>query len=423
MDFLAQQERYADLLVRIGANVQPGQSLRLGGELAHADFVRLVAAAAYRAGARYVHVDWLDAPLTRARVLHSKPEFLDHLPNYEVERHHEMVDERWARIALVGPEFPDLFNDLDPAPMRQISQSRVQKLRYYMQAQMANQIQWCVAGVPTPAWAQKVFPALPLDQAMAQLWEVILHTVRADQPDPIAAWQEHDQNLQRITQFMADQGIRVLHFFDPTPGPDGKPATDLHVGLTDYPVWLAASSTTPQGVRFLPNMPTEEIFTAPHNERTHGYVRTSRPAFPFERRVDDAYFRFEDGEVVEFDAATGREILEQFFAIRGAKRLGEISLVDVRSPVYQSGLTFFETLFDENAACHMAFGEAYPNCIEGGDDRSEEELTELGVNLSDTHVDFMIGTPTMNVTGRRLDGNEVEIMVDGQFVAAITAPV
>jgi aminopeptidase len=419
LDPNALADHYAQLLIRIGVNLQPGQSLRIGGELAHADFIRRVAAQAYRAGARYVHVDWNDAPLARARLLHSTPDALDFLPAYEVARHQQMVDERWPRLALVGPEFPDLLNDVDPAAIRRTSDARMKALRFYLQAQMAHQIQWCVAAVPTPAWAQKVLPDLTPDQAIDRLWSVILQTVRANQPDPVAAWQAHTRTLQGITRFMARQGVRSLHFFDPTPGPDGQPSTDLQLGLTDSPVWVGASSHTPEGVEFLPNMPTEEIFCAPHNARTEGYVRTSRPCFPFEQRVEDAYFRFADGEVVEFHAAVGQEVLKQFFDIRGARRLGEVALVDVRSPVHQSGLTFFETLFDENAACHIAFGEAYPECIEGGNERSEEELAKLGINLADTHVDMMIGTPTMNVTGRCLDGRELPLMVKGQFTTEV----
>jgi aminopeptidase len=298
---------------------------------------------------------------------------------------------------------------------------RAQKLKFYMQAQMAHHSQWCVAAVPTAAWAQKVFPNAPVDQAIANLWQVILATVRADQPDPVTAWQHHDETLRRVTRFMAHHAVRELHFFDPIPGPDGKPATDLQVGLTDWPVWAAASAVTPTGVRFLPNMPTEEVFSTPHNQRTTGWVRTSRPCFPFDQRVEDAWFRFEQGEVVEFHARIGQAALEQFFQIRGARRLGEVSLVDVASPIYQSGLLFYETLFDENAACHIAFGEAYPEGVEHGAQRSEEELTNMGVNFADTHVDFMIGTPTMNVTGRSQDGRTLAIMETGKFTPAVLA--
>jgi aminopeptidase len=220
---------------------------------------------------------------------------------------------------------------------------------------------------------------------------------------------------------MAGHRVAALHFQDRVPGPDGKPSTDLRVGLTDFPVWVAASSLTPAQVRFLPNMPTEEIFTTPHNQCTDGWVRTSKPAFPLQRRVEDAYFRFEQGEVVEFNAALGQDVLEQFFEIAGARRLGEIALVDVRSPINQSGLLFFETLFDENAVCHIAFGEAYPEGVEGGANRTQQELAALGVNQADIHLDVMIGTAAMQVSGICRDGRAIAIMQDGQFTQEVLA--
>ena len=182
---------------------------------------------------------------------------------------------------------------------------------------------------------------------------------------------------------------------------------------------MGGASVTPAGVVFQPNMPSEEIFCTPHNERTHGYVRTSRPSYPMQREVDDAYFRFEQGELVEFSARVGQAVLEQFFTIDGAKRLGEVALVDTRSPVFQSGLLFYEILFDENAACHIAFGEAYPECVAGSKELTRDQLKALGVNFADTHLDFMIGTPTMRVTGHCADGSEVVLMVDGRFVDEI----
>lgn len=413
------QQRYAELLIKIGINLQPGQSLRIGAELAHRNFVALVSAAAYQAGARYVQIDWSDAPSVRNRYLYSQPQHLDFFPEYEVQRHRQMVDEGWPRLALTGPEFPDLFEDVDPSVMRRVAQLRAQKLKFSSQAYMANQIQWCVAAAPTAAWAQKVFPTLAPLAAEESLWTTILELCRADQADPIAAWQHHDRTLRQVTEYMQEQQVRAIHFFDSTPGPDGEPATNLTVGLTDQPVWVAASSVTPSGVRFLPNMPTEEVFSTPHNQRTEGWVRTSKPAFPFERKVVEAWFRFVQGEIVDFRATMGQEILEQFFQIPGAKRLGEISMVDVRSPVNQSNLLFYETLFDENAVCHLAFGRAYPEGLANGSALSEEELAAHGVNQADTHVDFMIGTATMQVNGLCVDGREVAVMRNGQFVDEI----
>jgi len=301
--------------------------------------------------------------------------------------------------------------------MRKSRVARSKQLGFYMKAMMANQVQWCVAAVPTPAWAHKVFPALPADEALARLWDMVLMTVRADQPDPIAAWQQHDKNLHHIIELMAQHQVRGVHFFDPTLV-DGKPSTDLTVGLTDAPQWVAASSVSQNGVRFLPNMPTEEIFTTPHNARVDGYVRTSKPGFPFEREIRNAYFKFENGIVTDYHAEVGQDVLAQLFEINGARQLGEVALVDVRSPINQSGLIFYDTLFDENAVCHIAFGRAYPEGIVGAHEMSEDALAAFGLNNSDAHEDLMIGTNTMYVTGLCDDGTTVPVMRDGQFVIA-----
>ncbi|HXF61058.1 MAG TPA: aminopeptidase [Caldilineaceae bacterium] len=422
-DLSAQQRRYAELLIESGLNLQPGQPLRITAELEHRELVRLAAEVAYRRGARLVHVDWQDTPLAKARLLYSAPEYLGYFPDYEVTRHRQMVDERWARLALVGPEFPDLLDDVDPAAMRTVAQARAQALKFYMEASMANQLQWCVAGAPTQAWAAKVFPDLPSQEALTQLWRIVLQTCRVDQLDPAAAWRAHDELLKGVVAFMARKQVQSVRFFDPAPGPDGKPRTDLTVGLTDRPQWLGASAERPDGVRFFPNMPTEEVFSTPHHARTTGYARSSKPAFPFQREVRDAYFRFEQGELVEFSAAAGQEVLEQFFAINGTRRLGEVALVDVRSPVNQANVVFYETLFDENAACHIAFGKAYPDGVVDGSSLDEAELRALGVNEADAHLDVMIGTPTIQVIGRCADGSEALIIAQGSFVPEVTGEV
>lgn len=416
----SQQRIYANLLVHTGLNLQPGQSLRIGAEPAHRAFVHMVAEAAYQAGAPYVQVDWQDTQLAKARFVYSKPDSLSYFPDYEIARHRQMVEERWARLALVGPEFPDLLDDVDPSAMRTVALTRSQKIKFYIQATMANQVQWCVAAVPTPAWAIKVFSSLPEAEALNRLWTVVLRTCRVDQPDPAAAWQAHDAALKGVVDYLARKQVRSLHFVDTRTGPDGKPNTDLVVGMTDRPQWLGASAERPDGVTFFPNMPTEEVFSTPHNARTDGYARISKPAFPFEREVRDAYFRFAAGEVVEFSATLGQDVLEQFFALHGTRRLGEVALVDVRSPVNQADVVFYETLFDENAACHIAFGEAYPDGVVNGSNLEDKELRRLGVNQADAHLDVMIGTPTMRLTGICADGSEVVIMQDGSFVPQVT---
>ena len=411
---------YADLLIRTGVNLQPEQGLQVRAELGHAPFVREVVAAAYAAGASYVHIEWTDTPSLAATLTHADVARLD-VPAFEIARFRQFVDEGWARLSLVGDEFPEALGVVTPETLRTWSIKRARAIKFYTQAMMANQIQWCVAAVPTPAWAAKIFPDLPAEEAVAALWATILRMVRADQPDPAAAWTALNQQLTRVATFLQDNQVHTLHFVDTTPGPDGLPATDLLVGLAEGARWVGGASATPGGVWFQPNMPTEEVFTTPHNQRTRGYVRTSRPTFPMQREVSDAWFRFEAGAVVEHTAAAGADVLEQFFAIDGARRLGEVSLVDAGSPIFQSGLLFYEILFDENAACHIAFGEAYPECITNGGAMSRDELAAAGSNFSDTHVDFMIGTATMNVTGLCADGREVAIMRAGRFEAAVQA--
>ena len=420
-DLAQRMVRYAELLIKIGVNLQPGQSLNIAADLGHRNFVKEVVAAAYRSGAKFVNLDWIDTPSTRMRYLHSKDEYLDELPDFLVAMRHEFVDHKWARLALIGDDFPNIFDDVEPALMQRVQKTRARLMRFFTEAQMSNRLAWCVAGVPTRAWAHKIYPHLPVDEAVAQLWNEILRLVRVDQPDPIAAWQQHDTNLRKVTQFMHKNQVCRVHFFDPVLADDGQPSTDLTIGLTARPVWVAASAITPEGVRFLPNMPTEEVFTTPHRLQADGYVRTSKPVFPFKREVREAYIRLEKGEVVEFRAKHGENVLKSFFEVAGTRRLGEVALVDVRSPVNQSGLVFYDTLFDENAVCHIAFGKAYPEGMAGATDMDEAARVEAGVNASDAHEDMMIGTPTMNVTGICADGSHVMIMQNGQFVDAVFA--
>lgn len=415
-----EHSRYAEALVKFGLNLQDGQSLRISAELEHAPFVRLVVEEAYRNGAKFVTVDWNDTPLARARMKHSKREYLDYFPDFEITRHQQMVDEGWARLALTGAEFPDLLKDVDPSAMRTVTVTRSQKLKFYMQAMMANQMQWCVAAVPTQAWAAKVYPNLTGEEAVAELWRQVLRMVRVDQPDPVAAWAKNNAMLKAVADFLMQNKVRTLHFVDSQPGPDGLPATDLRIGLSERVQWLGGGADRTDGLPFLPNMPTEEVFTSPHNQRTEGYMRLSRPAFPFQREVKGGFFRFADGEVVEFDAEEGREVLEQFFGLDGTRRLGEVALVDINSPVSQANVVFYEILFDENAACHVAFGEAYPDGVIDGSKLPEQELRALGVNKADAHLDVMIGNATMKLTGIREDGSEVVIMERGQFVPTVT---
>ena len=410
--------RYAQLLIKIGVNLQPGQPLRIAAELGHRDFVRALVAEAYKAGALYVDVVWNDALTQKARYLSSAAEALDYAPEYMTARAREYLDRKYAALSLTGDEYPDAFEDVDPTVMRRARMASHARISFYMDAMMADTVQWCVAGVPTPAWAMKVFPGLPAEQAVERLWAEIFRVVRLNEADPIAAWRAHDARLGGIARTLMAEGVRAIHFVDPTPAEDGKARTDLTVGLTRAPVWVAASSTTPEGTRFLPNMPTEEIFTTPDARLTRGWARTSKPVFVMGKEVRDAYVRFEDGTVVEFRARQGEDALAQLFEIDGARRLGEVALVDAESPINRSGLVYGDSLFDENAASHIAFGKAYPTGVAGGSDLTAEALAELGVNTAKAHEDVMIGADAMDVDGIRADGSRLAVMRAGRFVIA-----
>lgn len=411
---------YAELLIRTGVNLQPHQGLWLNAQLGHAPFVRELVAGAYQAGASYVYVDWGDAPSTAAMLANAELEQIE-VPAFEQERIRYMVDNGWGFLSLTGTEFPNALDAIDPARIGAWSVRRRNVMEPLYEVVQTNRAQWCVGAVPTPAWAQQVFPGQPAAAAVAALWETVLHIVRADLPDPAAAWQTLDRRLKGICAFLHDNAVRSLHFLDPAPGPDGRPATDLVVELVENALWAGGASVTPGGVAFFANIPTEEVFSMPNNQRTHGYTRTSRPIFLLGQEVRDAWFRFEAGAMVEFTAAVGADVLAEFFTIDGARRLGEVALVDANSPIFQSGLVFHDVLYDENAACHIAFGSSYPETVAGGVTMEKEELAARGANQSDTHEDFMIGTPTMNITGLCADGREVAILEAGRFAAAVLA--
>ncbi len=415
------QLRYADLVARFGINLQPGQNVLISAEVITRDFVALLVEACYRAGAGFVQIQWEEPRTKRAHMLHAPDKAIDEIPEFEKARYQQLTQEKWARIALSSEEIPSFLDDVDPNRLSRQRRARSRAFKSYVEAQMSMQFQWCVVAVPTEAKAKQVFPDLSPEEGFGKLWGLVLQMVRADQEDPVAAWRAHDAQLKKVAAFMAKNKVRAIRYFDATVAEDGKACTDLTVGLTDAPLWVGGSGFTPEGVEFMANMPTEEVFCTPHRMKAHGWTRTSKPIYPLQREVLGAYFRFENGECVEARAQQGEAVLKQFLDIDGARRLGEVSLVDVRSPVNQTGLVFYDTLFDENASCHIAFGKAYSECVEGAEKMSEEERVAFGLNHSDAHEDFMIGTPTMDVLGTRADGSTIDIMRAGRFVDAIFA--
>ncbi len=415
-----QIQAYARLIIRQGVHLQAGQALAIRAEMAHRPLVHRLATEAYRAGARYVETEWIDARLERIRLRESPAEHLTYVPDYRVAVAEERLATDWAYVAITGREDPRAYADVDPERLAQVQAALRRKLEPWYTEMMGHALAWCVCACPTPAWAQQVYPDRPPHRALEALWADLLRFARIQGAEaPGRSWQAHIRRLQAALGRLQGMPIRTLHFLDPAPGPDGRPRTDLVVGLTERPRWLGGGEITRGGRPFSPNIPTEELFTTPHRERTEGWVRTSRPFFPFQQEVRDAYFRFQAGRVVAFQAAQGQEVLERFFAIEGTDRLGEVALVDGRSPIFQTGRIYYETLIDENAACHLAFGRAYPGGVEGGENMDPEALAQLGVNTSPMHQDVMFGTPTLRVTATLADGGEVVLMEEGRFTEAL----
>lgn len=420
MDPLESQiQSYAELIVHQGVNIQPGQSLVIRAEIVHRPFVHRVVAAAYGAGARFVDVDWSDPHLVKARLEHSSPEHLDFLPDALAAKADEQLRDGWASVSLVGKEWPDLLEGVDTEGMRRMHTAYYRKMEPWRSAAMRNQVAWNVSALPTAAWACQVFPNLAPEDAVQALWSAILAAAHVTPHSNGAAWAAHMEQLQRISDFLNSRPIDSLHFFDPTPGPDGLPSTDLTIGLTARPFWVSGSSPTTQGIIFSPNIPTEEAFVTPDRDRATGWTRSSKPLFPFDQEVRGAWFRFADGQVVDYSAEKGGDVLDQYFGVEGTRRLGEVALVDAGSPIFQSGILFHNTLFDENAAIHLAFGRGYAIGIQDGGSLTPEELDELGLNLSTLHLDTMIGTETMQVTAHYSDGSALVIMEKGRYTRQV----
>ncbi len=416
---LAQQRAYADLIIHSGVNLQPGQGVAVRAELGHRDFVRLLTAAAYDAGAKQVEVLWHDPLVSKIRFQHVAREHLGFVPEFEVARANEFLDQRWARVSLTGDEYPDALEEVEPAVLREYQRSVYQKLGFFQQRVMNNEVAWCVAGVPMAPWAQKVFPGLDATTATERLWELVLRVCRADLPDPQAAWQENDANLKRVSAFMDRHQVRAVRFLDRQLGPDGQAATDLTVGLTERPNWSCGTADSAAGHPFFANIPTEEIFSTPNRSLTQGWVRTSKPGFPFAARAAQRLVPLRAGRGGgvargQGGGGAGRAVPDTRRAAAGRGGPGG------RAFAYQPERPDLPQypVRRERRVPHRLWPR-YPEGIKGGSKLSREELDALGLNSAETHSDLMIGTETMQVIGTCADGSEVLIMDDGMFVDAV----
>ena len=387
--------RYAELAVRVGANVQPGQDLVISCLVEHAEIARAVAREGYRAGAKHVIVNYGDLHLRRAAIELGPEEELGWSPPHLLDWMKRWAEERPANIALSGNPNPELLADLDPAL---VGRSDPREIRAVNTKNITDRrFNWAILAAPNEGWATQVFG----EPDVERLWDAVATATRLDTPDPVAAWEEHAARLQARADALNERRFDAVRFHGP--------GTDLTIGLIPDTVWMCATFETETGIAHIPNLPTEEVFTAPDWRRTEGHVRSTYPLVTSGTRVEGLELRFEAGKIVEVDAERGAEVIRQQIATdEQAPYLGEIALVDGSSPIKKTGLVFKDTLFDENATCHIAFGQGLTMTLTS--EVPADELLERGLNVSAIHTDFMIGGAEVNVDGLDADGNATPII-------------
>ncbi|UBV42003.1 aminopeptidase [Deinococcus taeanensis] len=400
--------RYAELLVRTGVNLPHGGKVRIVAPVEATELTRLVVRAAYRAGAADVRVTYSDPHLDLALFEDGSDDAVNFLPGWHAREREAMVEDGYASIAIVG-EDPALLAGVNPTRVAARSKLAAQAMRRVSAATGSFQVNWTVAAMATPAWAARVYPDLPADEAVTRLWQDIFTVTRADQPDPVAAWAEHLARLERLTAFLNARQYAAVHL-------RSELGTDLLVGLAERHVWQGGAETARNGVRGVPNLPTDEVFTAPHRDRVDGWAVASKPLSARGQLIEGIRVRFEGGRAVELHAQRGEDTLRQLIGTdEGAAHLGEVALVPASAPVAQTGTLFLNTLFDENAASHIALGRCYPTNVQGGTD--PEVLRAAGGNGDSLiHVDWMIGTPGTDVDGVTADGAREPLMRAGEWV-------
>lgn len=402
--------KLAVLAIRRGVNVQPDQPLVVRADVRDHRFVEMIAEEAYKAGARFVDVRWRDQKITRLDYLNQKEEVLADIGDWLHDREQAVHDQKGCYLSVISDK-PAALKDVPASRIRAYQKAYHEKMGD-LQAYTSNNIgQWCVLGVASKEWACVVFPKLSEEEAFRKLEEVLFDVSGVTEDnDPVEWWKEHDSVLISHGEKMTEFQFRELHFTNSL-------GTDLHVPLVENHIWVGGGCTTPAGVYFDPNIPTEEVFCMPHRNMVNGTVVSSRPLSYNGVLIENFTLRFEEGRVVEYHAEKNEEVLGQLLSFdEGSSRLGEVALVPHESRISQSGILFYNTLYDENASCHLALGRCYPENIEGGIEMSEEELKEKGGNVSLQHEDFMFGTADLNIDGITAEGERIPVFRNGSFV-------
>lgn len=401
-------EKYANLFVTTGVNVQEGHTISLSCSVDNAKLARAIAKAAYEKGADEVLIDWTDDVISRMTYEFQSEETLTNVPKYRIEKMNYLLEKGASRIGIISSD-PDNLSGLDGDKIAATQKAVSQALKPMREASQANKISWTLGAAASPKWAAKVFPDLETEEEQVDaLWDAIFKSVHLYDEDPIATWAEKDKTLEGKAEELNKENFTALHYT--------APGTDLTIGLPKGHRWEGAGSDNVRGERFMANMPTEEVFTAPDANRIDGVVVSTKPLSYAGSIIEGMEFHFENGRVTKVTADKGEAVIQKLIEQdEGAASLGEVALVPHESPISQSGLIFFNTLYDENASNHVALGSAYAFNLEGGTEMSEDELKEAGLNRSTTHVDFMIGSSEMDIDGIKEDGSRVPIFRNGTW--------
>ncbi|WP_142432517.1 aminopeptidase [Enterococcus faecium] len=406
-DFNELLKKYARLIAETGVATEKGHTVVLQISVDQAPLARLITQEAYKLGAAEVIVQWTDDQIQREFLLHAATDRIENVPQSKIDQADEWLEKGASRISVVSAD-PDAFAGVDSQRVASYQAAAGKALMNLRKATQANKVSWTVVAAAGKQWAAKVFPDLPEEEQVDALWDQIFKTTRVYEEDPVLAWKKHDEKLAKKAEELNQEQFSALHYT--------APGTDIIIGLPKNHLWEGARSYNARGEKFMANMPTEEVFTAPDSHRVDGYISSTKPLSYAGTIISGMKFTFKDGKVVDFSAEQGEDVLAKLLDTdEGARRLGEVALVPDPSPISQSGIIFFNTLFDENASNHLALGSAYAFSVKGGTEMSDEELAEAGLNRSQTHVDFMVGSDKMDIDGIREDGSTVPIFRNGDW--------
>ncbi|AZB42663.1 aminopeptidase [Bacillus sp. FJAT-42376] len=406
-DFQKNLEKYADLVVKVGVNIQKGQTLVVHAAIDTAAFTRLIVKKAYETGAKNVIVDWMDDTVSRLKYDLAPDEVFEEYPMHRAKERIELAEKNAAFISIVSAN-PDLLKGVDSKRISAANKAAGQALDRYRQYVQSDKMSWCVIAAPSADWALKVFPDSSETEAVEKLWDAIFKAVRVYEEDPVQAWIEHNASLHKKVDYLNSKKYKALHY--------KAKGTDLTIELHEKHQWVGAGSVNEQGAEFMANMPTEEVFTVPVKTGVNGVVSSTKPLSYAGNLIDEFQITFENGKIVKAEAKTGEEILNTLIDTdEGSHYLGEVALVPYDSPISKSGVLFYNTLFDENASNHLAIGSGYAFNIEGGKKMDRDELAKHGVNSSMTHVDFMVGSQDMDIDGILEDGTREPVFRSGDW--------